>query len=530
MEDRDEYSEISLRDLFELFRRGLPIALLVGVLAAGAAYLLSVQSAPTYQARATLLSSQPASSSNFGVTLVTSPAVDVTAYRTAATSVPLLQNALIELGVEATDPRLVEDFRDRVDVRTETTSLSSLVHVEVEGTDPREIAVEAQAVANALLQWDRNRATSNLENIVQTLEAEIAALDAQIAESNRDDSVGGEEQLEALQGLRADRTLQLNSARALRNSAIGRLEILEPAQVPLEPVAPRPLLYAVLAFVLGVFVIYVLLLLREALDTRVRGTDDLAKMTNLPVLAEFPKQPGQRRLPREAAGYLRTNLLFQTANDHPKIFLVTSSVSTQGKSSVAMSLAESFARNDYRTLLVDADLRRPVLGREYNLDQRTTESLRSYLENPHEDLSPAEIAVDRGVSLDVIPSFDASPNPSELLSQGFVPFLRRQSQSYDCIIIDSAPVLPVADTLTLAPHATGVIFSASVADADRRSVEAGLALLGRIGVRILGVVATNVDKSQAGRGEGYGYGYGYGSQEDQPTPKKTSFDRQPSAS
>lgn len=514
MEEREELTVVTFRDLFDLIRRGLLLAIIVGVAAATAAYFLSEQLDPTYRARATLLASQPASAGSFGVTLVTAPPVDVTAYRTAATSSPVLREALERLGQATDDPAAIEEFSERINVRTESTNVSSLVHVEVEGEDPVEIAAQAQAVADSLLLWDRQRATSNLQNIVGTLEAEIAALDSQITEAGATDSVGAADQLSALQELRADRTMQLNSARALRNSAIGRLEILEPAQVPLEPVAPQPIRNAALAFVLGVFLVYGLMLLRDALDTRLRGTEDLANTSGLPVLAEFPRQPGQRRLPREAASYLRTNLLFQTASDHPKVILVTSSVSSQGKSSVALSLAESLARNEHRTLLIDADLRKPVMGKEYNLDSRIIPPLRTHLENPHEEFSPAHVAIDRNVSLDVIPSYDAAPNPSELLSQGFVSFLKRQMEQYDCIVIDSAPVLPVADTLTLAPHATGLVFAVSMADADRRSVQAALDLLGRIGVRILGTVATHVTKGQAGRGEGYGYGYGYGPDEE----------------
>ena len=80
--------------------------------------------------------------------------------------------------------------------------------------------------------------------------------------------------------------------------------------------APRPALNAALVFVLALFVTYGLLLLRESLDARIKGSEDLARLSNQPILAEFPRQSTGRRLPLDASNYLRTNLLFATADAH----------------------------------------------------------------------------------------------------------------------------------------------------------------------------------------------------------------------
>lgn len=514
----DEQQEPTLRDLFMLLRRGLPFALAVAVGSAALTYLLSARMAPDYKASATLLASRPNSSlqGSFGVSLVTAPVIDVTAYQAAATSSPVLADALATLGVEQPTTAELERFERTVDVRVENAQQSSLIRISVRDGDREAAAASANALAMALLRWDEDRATQNLQNVVKTLESQLQAITEEIA------AAAGEgeetpEQLEGLRSLRAERTNQLNAARALLTSAVGLLEVLEPAAPPLEPVAPRPVRNAALAFVLGTFLVYGLVLLRDALDTRFRGGEDLVRSTDLPLLAEFPRlAPGTRLLPREASSYLRTNLTFATSAAHPKVLLVTSAGAGQGKTSVSCSLAESFARNDYRTLLIDGDLRKPMVAQVFGIEPSgrrqgdRTPTVEKLLADPDVDGGPTDVDLGAG-TLRVLPQFEAAPSPTELLSRGFSALLGRFKEDYDVIIIDSPPILPVADALTMAPHTTGVVLAVSLPDTDRRSVGASIELLERVGVRTLGLVATNMEKASGRAGDyGYGYGYGYG--------------------
>ncbi|MDQ3460104.1 MAG: polysaccharide biosynthesis tyrosine autokinase [Deinococcota bacterium] len=529
--DQDNSEVVSFGDLFSFIRRGLLYALAVGLVAAGAAYLISRSIEPSYRARATLLAAQLSPElRSFGVSLVTAPSLDAGTYRAAAVSDPVLVAAMARLGLNDTGQQAVQDFRDSMGVRSEDTRTSSLLHIDVESSSPEEAAQRANAVTAALLAWDVGRASQNLQRIVLTLEEQIASLDAQMAALAGGADTPSQEQQDQLTGLstlRAQQQTQLSSARALSNSAVGLLEVLQPAPAPLRPVSPRPLLNAALALVLGVFLTYGLMLLRDALNTRVRSVEDLARLSGLPVLAEFPKQaPGTRRLPREASSYLRTNVLFATADAYPKIILVTSAQPGEGKTSTALSLAESFARNDHKTLIVDADMRKPALSKEYNLNPAQYQPLRAHLENLHQDYAPAKLAGAGSDNLYLIPSFEPAPAPSELLHHGFRQRLDEWRQDYDVIIIDSPPVLPVADALILAPLCTGTLLAASPQGSDRRQVQAAAETLQRVGVRMLGVVATNVAYAKGGgKANGYGYGYGYGEQEEEgaaaaPRPAK----------
>jgi len=520
----DDEQELSFRDLFELIRRGFLWALLAGIVVAAATYFISRSQPPIYQATATLILSQPSSDLNrFGVSLVSAPAIDVNAYREAARSSPVLSNSLRALGADTVTPKLIKDFEDLLSIRTQENRLSSMLYLDFRAPNPATAQAYANALAEQLLAWDVDRATRNLQTIVSTLEAQIISLDTQIAELELQDSELPA-QRDSLANLRAEQTVSLNSARALLNSAVGALEIMEPATRPTEPVAPRPLRNAALAFVLAVFVTYGVILLRSALDTRVRSSEELQEISGLPVLAEFPKQSGKRRLPREASSYLRTNVLFATADVDPKVLLVTGHLADQGKSSVALSLAESFTRNGYRTLLIDADLRKPVLHTEYRIKPHFVTSLPDMLHMPDDELEPHTLRFSTKVSMDIIPTFASQKNATELLTRGMKRVLDRLAPNYDVVIIDSAPVLPVADTLAIAPHTDGIIFAASLLDSDRRSITAALELLQRLGLNLLGIVATNVPESaRSGQSAvGYGYGYGYGAaarSEADPAPR-----------
>ncbi len=531
-----ESYEISFVELFQFIRRGFLIALLSAITLAAIAFLIARNTTPIYQARATVLAAQTSSNefNQFGVSLATAPAVDVSAYQAAVTSFPVIMRALQTMGLENPVDLDIREVRAETTVRAEENRISSLLHISVRNEDPVLAKNRANAIANALVEWDEQRASKKLNTIVSTLESQIEAITQGInalqttinPDQDQATLASIETEIAGKTTLLADRREQLFSARTLINSAIGQLQTLEPASQPIRPVSPKPFLNAALAGILGVFLSYGFLLLREALNTRLRNTDDLANITGLPILAEFPQlSGGSRRLPPEATSYLRTNLLFTVTDANPKVIVVTSGRASEGKSSVAMNLAESFARNDYHTLLIDADLRKPVVASEYGLKDVHL-SLEECLENPQNNSkSIARVMIDTKHGLDVIPTFRSNPAATELLSRGFRTALDHWRKQYDVIIVDSAPVLPVADTLTIAPLCTGTLLIAGMQATDNRSVRATADLLRRMGVRLLGVAATQMVREtrrggRYGYGYGYGYGGGYGEQNSSEAPKQ----------
>lgn len=440
---------------------------------------------------------------------MTAPPVDIGAYEAAAKSTPVLKGALEDLGSRSASRASIDGLRKRLSVTAEQTKNSSLIHVQVRDPNPSQAAAQANAVAASLLGWDKNRAAGHLQTIVDTLQAQIKALDAEIV-SDKTNHNASTSDISGLQQLKAQQTLELNAARALKSSAVGALEIVNPAQPPLQPVEPRPKLAAAIAAVLAIIVSYLIVFLRSALDSRYHSVDELSRDLDLNVLGEFPSlRSGVGLLPRDRVNYLRTNLSFASAAAHPKIFLVTSADSGNGKTTLAINLAEAYARNDYKTLLLDGDLRKPDVATQLGVEAEGAWDLASLLENPSLEPTLRQVDID-GVSFHVLPASVHPSQATELLSRGFKTVLERL-KDFDVVVIDSAPILPVADSLVIAPHTSGALVAASVVDTDKRRIRNAMGLLQRLGVNVFGVAATRVsERKTRRRGSGYGYGYGYG--------------------
>ncbi len=496
----------NVSDILRFIRRGLLLAMLVAVTAGVVAYVSSSRLPQTFRSEAVI---SAARSNNSSDNNIVRPLND-SAYRVAATSNTVIIATLEKLGVQNPDQKTINSFIKKVRITTEGNENwndpSSLIRIAVSNSDSATAALQANTLAEALITWDRDRGRANLLDQVASLQEQTATLTDRIRALQTQEA--GDSEINPFIQRRNELQEEYYATQALANAAVGSLSSIRPAIAELEPIAPRPVFNTVLAFLLGLFGSYGILLLRNALDMRIRDVDDLTKVVDLPVLASFPKLPSDtRRLPYEATSYLRTNLLFATSDAHPKVIVVTSAREGEGKSSVALSLAESFVRNNYRTLLVDADMRKPVVAGEYRINSLHQTSLETWLKNPYGSNQAASVPINGKYYLYVIPSFQPSAQAAELLSSGFRECLEIWRKEYDVIIIDSAPILQVADTLTIAPLATGTVLVANQQKTDRRQVRAAVDILRRIGVRVPGVIATHVSRD-GGSSTSYGYGYG----------------------
>lgn len=556
--------EISLNELFGLLRKGFWLALALALIFATVIFFVTRSFPATYEASARLLVTVPDSVSQ-NVELVTANAVDPSAFVTAVKGNPVLREALASLanGVNPENITIsdIQSLRGRLSVQTDANRLSSVLTLKLSGGDPERVAQEVNAVTAALLNWDRSRATRSLQNVINTLEVQINAIDQQLADlatavpnntggnSNQSTSISSsftslnannpneeglpasiirdsstvaslDEQRNALLILRADRVNDLNSTRTLQQSAVGLLEIIEEAYASYDPVGPRVLFNTLIAMILGGFLGYAIFFIRQALDTKIHDVDTLMNITGLPVLGQFPRVAGgSRRLPYEKVRYLRTNLQLSTANIQPKVILVTSSVSAEGKSSIALSLAESFVRSNKKTLLIDADMRQPVLHKDYYINTQDTDiqTLADHLKAGGQLDVPLELDITAKQKMHFIPSLTAIPDAPELLAQGIKACLLKWQEQYDVIVVDSAPILPVADSLIIAPHVNITLLITSLKDADRQRVTTALELLQRIGTNVAGLAVTNIERRHRAHSYNYGnYGYGYGDGSDKP--------------
>jgi len=509
---------VHLREVFAFLGRGALFALVVAGVAGPGVYAWTARQPTLFRAESTLLVARStAGFSQFGLSSVTAPPIDLAAYQVAARSDVVLLDALRALGVAEPTVGEARSLRTSVDTTAEPgVRDSSLLRVEALGSTRSLAAARADALAQALVAWDQRRATDSVGRVIATLEQQIAALGDQLRALQAQPGAGAAApseavaQIDGLVRLRAEQQQQLGYARALVASAEGALSILQAADANVVKVAPRPALSTAVAVVLAIALAYGLLLIRRVLNTRLDGSSEIAQATGLPVLAEFRTYARDDEASlREAAGYLRTNLLFATQEATQRVLMVTSAGEGEGKSTVARSLAESFVRFGYRTLLVDADLRAPSLADHYDVGDvpgakaTTTEAWLRDGSSRHGVLS---IALGGEGRLDLIPQFGGVADAAELLGRSFRPALAHWAE-YDVIVVDTAPVLAVSDALSLAPNATGTILVVDRKRADRRRLAVALAALRRVDARLLGVVANNVGDPDTGSGYGYGSPY-----------------------
>lgn len=303
---------------------------------------------------------------------------------------------------------------------------------------------------------------------------------------------------------------ELNASSGITASNIA---IVDAAQVPGSPSSPSLARNIMIAVLLGFALAIVLVFLRDQLDDRLRIPEDVESKVGLPLLgvimrSENPEPAEELVDPKSilAEGYnaLRTSLLYSTREGLPKILLVTSAQPAEGKTTTSYAVARGFARVGKRVLLIDADLRRPSIHKMMAIEN--TKGLSSILVGQatvHESTATSDLD-----GLHVLPAGPIPPSPAELLSSPRMAALLEQlGRSYDLVVIDSAPILGLADSTELAALADGVIV---VIEADRGrggQLKNALRRLRSSAPVILGAVLTKFDPKRAGNQYSSYYGY-----------------------
>ena len=302
------------------------------------------------------------------------------------------------------------------------------------------------------------------------------------------------------------------------------IDVLETARANSSPVKPKAMQIAGIALVIGLMLGLGGALLNDWMDQRMRSVEEIRAVLDLPVLGIIPNMPGKQPAsergqevhlkPRsntaEAYRTVRTAIYFGVPDPKSKTLLVTSPSPGDGKTTMASNLAIAIAQSGRRVLLIDADTRKPMMSRIFNLQDDI--GLSSVL------LGQAKLdkAIQRTgtENLDILPCGPIPPNPSEILnSQAFMDMVNALCLKYDQIVIDSPPVEPVTDARILAASCDVTVLVLRAEKSTRRlSAHARDALIG-VGANLLGVIVNAVPRGQDGYSyySGYGYyRYGYG--------------------
>src|SRR5215472_13470524 len=351
---------------------------------------------------------------------------------------------------------------------------------------------------------------------------------------------------------------KLKEAQIASGLKSSNIRIVDPALVPTAPARPAKTRNIMLAVLVGLVGGIGLALLREYLDNTVKTPDDvetLARLPSLAVVPTFSDEVSPRRigflkgaasngsekrielvahhLPKsqtsEAFRALRTALLLSQAGHPPQVILVSSALPREGKTTAAANLAVTLAQLGDKTVVLDADLRKPGVGRVLNLGTDTYAGLSSYLAGAS-SLDPVIVPHPAIPNLAAIPTGPLPPNPADLLSSHKLSDAIAELRSkYKFIVIDTPPIMAATDAVILSVHADGVLLVVRSGETPKEAFTRSRDLLNSVKCHLLGVVLNAVNPSAPDYYYSYRYypySYGYGPQETVETVRGESASRE----
>ncbi len=510
---------MELREYYAIFRKWWWLLALCAVLGAGAAYVVSVQMTPTYEASTLLM---------IGDTIdIVNPTTGEmqTSEKLAQTYAELIKTRPI---LDATVAAL--NLPDTPNVTVSLVRNTQLMRITVADSIPERAAATADELARQLIQQspsDPQRQEQAYREFVRgqlsDLEQEIATLSQVIvAEKEKGDSETLAQLEQALNERRANYSALLSY---VKGSSTNYISVIEAARIPDIPTKPKVMQNTLLAAIVGLMLAGGAAFLIEYLDDSVKSQADveLLGLPTLGVIAQVttngtgpetvtmahPKSPFS-----EAYRMLRTNLRYSVAaGDKRRVYLVTSVGPAEGKTTTAANLAVVMAQGGQRTILVDADLRRPRIHKVFDCANEVglTSLLVGEVESLDEALRSTEVD-----GLRVLPCGAVPPNPAELLGSARMAHLLDELSAHaDIVILDSPPILAVTDAGILAGMGTGTILVAEAGETRLEAFAQGAELVKKTGGNLLGIVLNRLHSKHGGYYyyhynyySRYGYGYG----------------------
>lgn len=307
-------------------------------------------------------------------------------------------------------------------------------------------------------------------------------------------------------------------------STANNSRIVEEALAGNRPVSPKKKIIMLATLILGIGVPFGIIYLRDLLKYKIENTEDIRRITDVPILAELPigekPQTGgaivvrenENGIMEEVFRSLRTNLLF-TLKPGEKVIMFSSTQPGEGKSFVAGNTAVSLALMGKKVIIVGMDIRKPGLNKVFHLSRRA-DGITSYLSDPeHINLFDMIQRSDISSNLDILPGGPIPPNPTELVSGPTLSnAIQMLKEHYDYIILDTAPIGMVTDSALIAKHADACIYVCRADVTPKAGYEFINVLRDDETFPKVATVLNGIDLNQRKHSYAYGYGkkYGYG--------------------
>lgn len=497
------------------------LVILAVLIAGGIAFFVSRQITPVYQATATMLVNQaPSANSSEYAALLTSQRLAET-YAQMLTTQPIMDGVANSLNLNALPDSLkkiviVEPIRD-----------TQLIKVNVQHTNPSLAARIANEVVITFSEYNENFQASRYADTEASLSAQLEDLNQRIQEINLEIQAMGDDPDLELERNKQKTTLAQNQqlfasllqtyeeVRLAKAESTSNVVLVEPANVPSDPIRPKILQNTLLAAAVGGMLAFGLIFLLDALDNTIKSPDDVTRHLGLPVLGIIARDQttgeneplitiAQPRAPvSEAYRALRTNIQFASVDKPIQSLLITSIAPSEGKTTVAANLSTTLAQGGRNIILIDADLRKPKIHQRLNLSNQ--KGLTSLFMQPEVLLNGTVQKTDTN-NLYVMTAGNLPPNPSELLASDRMDLIiSKMKRNADMVIIDTPPIMAVTDAVILSQRVDGVLVVIRVGSTKTAAAQQTINQLRRLNANVLGVVLNQVPT----RGSRYYYSNRY---------------------
>ena len=520
--------ELDLRDYINVIMARKWVILRVAIAVTLIAAVWSVLQPPVYEGEAKVLIAEKGS----GADLFGSLGLDISSQpeRGLQTQVqlmqmrPLVENTIRKLGLGVTPEQLAGS------IQVTAVGQTNVVSVVVRDGDGAQAAAIANALADEFVAWSReykresiNSAADEVQVRLDEARNEILELGREIAALDEDEKVGADLQAELAIATGTYTTLaaKLEELRINAQLEVGSGRVVSPAIAAAEPVEPTPVRNTALGLVVGLVLGLGMAFLYEYLDNTLKSSEEIEALLGVPVLGLIPAEQyekGEKRrttiltdpgsAASEAYRVLRNNLDFINFEHDIKTLLITSAAPSEGKSTLAANLAAGLAQAGKKVVLLASDFRKPTTQQFFGV--RNLIGLSDVLTGAHTLKSSLQRPMDK-LDLLVLTSGKMPPNPSELLGSEKMRLLIEELEQWaDWVIIDTPPLLAVADGAAVARYTDGVLLVTKGGSSTREAVKKAGEMLESAGGRLIGSAVWGLEAVSGRGGYGYGYGKGYG--------------------